>query len=197
MVERRLGVDLGHAPIVRDRRSTLQARQLKARGFTGDGVMHIPREAGSFQERRTKALVAHELVHVAQQRRRDVPSHLETHGVGRALEAEAVGIEQEWLRVPSSSDPTDIGPGHAPAVDPSPSGTGSTGGSGSVPPKPPVATAARPANLQTAPRTGPETPPAGASERDAVTKLYEQVVARLRADLLVDRERAGTLADRR
>jgi hypothetical protein len=51
--------------------------------------------------------------------------------------------------------------------------------------------------IQAAAQTGAETPAAGASERDAVTKLYEQVVARLRADLLVDRERAGTLADRR
>jgi hypothetical protein len=195
MVERRLGVDLGHAPIVRDRRSTQQARQLKARGFTGDGVMHIPREAGALQEPRTKALVAHELVHVAQQRRGNVPPHPETHGAGRVLEAEAVGIEREWLRVPSPSGRMDTAGGRAPAVDLP--GTGTTEGAGPVPPTPPTATGARPVGIQAAAQTGAETPAAGASERDAVTKLYEQVVARLRADLLVDRERAGTLADRR
>ncbi len=75
----------------------MRAKELSARAFTSGGVVHLPDEAGELSDPGVQALLAHELTHVAQQRRfgADLPSAGSEEG--QRLEAAAVGAE-EWFR---------------------------------------------------------------------------------------------------
>ena len=81
------GVRVHRGPDV-DRR----AAESSAAAYAVDDAVHLPSAAGDAQEAR--ALVAHELVHVAQQRRLGAALPDEAAPAGVALEAEAVAVEQ-------------------------------------------------------------------------------------------------------
>jgi hypothetical protein len=190
-VERRLGVRLDRVAIDRDRRTSTRARQLRARAFTEAGMVRLPREAGPLDAPHVKALVAHELVHVAQQRRRGRGDLREESSTGRVLEAQAVAVEREWPPTPAV-EPPPVAPSVTHRTMPGVARSEPTATMARIP----VADA-RPIGVQAAPHVNSEVLTAGISDRDAMTRLYEQIVERIRAELLVDRERAGSLADRR
>jgi hypothetical protein len=85
------GVEVRRGPDV-----SAVARRLGARAFTAGGVVHVPDEAGPLDRTPASAALAHELTHLRQQWTLSgrVPS--EESPEGKALEAEAIGVEQ-WF----------------------------------------------------------------------------------------------------
>ena len=88
LVEQATGVRVGDTVIDRSPEISDRASDMGAIAFTEGGTVHLPAELGDIHELQNKAIVAHELTHVAQQQaRRHVPS--EDSPEGRELEAEA------------------------------------------------------------------------------------------------------------
>lgn len=115
------GVDLDDTPVWRtgpDGRP-VDAPRLEARAYTKAGQVFVPAAAGPLDVADNPALVAHELVHVAQQRERRGVVPPESSPEGRLLEREAVAVER-WVRDGSGSTgmPPEI------ADSPPPHGTG-------------------------------------------------------------------------
>lgn len=92
-----VGVDVSDVPVRRGPEVTAAARALKARAFTSDGEVHLPIEAGHLDSPPARALLAHELVHAAQQRVFGAALPPETSAEGQALEQAAVTTER-WVR---------------------------------------------------------------------------------------------------
>jgi hypothetical protein len=202
------GTDLSGVRIHRDGETSTLARRMRARAFTARGEVHLPAHQGPLQTRAVQALVAHELTHVAQQRRLGTALPGEDSPAGRHLEAEAQAVERAWNggAAPAAPAATRIGRAPAPAPRPSmhrgapptvsapiatpPSAAGN--GTASAPPPAPVSVTVQRA---------PDDPPAAAKGApdldldDLARRLYGRLRSRLRAELLVDRERAGLLAD--
>ena len=88
------GVDVGDQVVHRGSDVTDEARQLGARAFARDGEVFVPIDAGPLDEARAKSLLAHELTHAAQQRRRTAPLPADGSVEGLALEAEAQRAER-------------------------------------------------------------------------------------------------------
>jgi hypothetical protein len=92
-----LGVDVSNVPVRRGPEVTSTAKVLHARAYTTGGEIHLPAEAGELDTPATRALLAHELVHAAQQRVLGPALPLETSPEGQALEASALATER-WFR---------------------------------------------------------------------------------------------------
>jgi hypothetical protein len=88
------GVDVSSVPVYRDATVTAQAQALRARAFTRDGAVFLPSEAGSLGQRTARALLAHELAHVAQQELLGKGPPEEGSPDGLALEADAMATER-------------------------------------------------------------------------------------------------------
>jgi hypothetical protein len=88
------GVDLGDQVVHRGSEVSDEARQLGARAFARDGEVFVPIEAGPLDEAPAKSLLAHELTHLAQQRRRTAPLPADGSPEDRLLEAEAQRAER-------------------------------------------------------------------------------------------------------
>ncbi|HEY0452640.1 eCIS core domain-containing protein [Actinophytocola sp.] len=88
----RTGVDVADVPVHRTPEASAEARTLGARAFTRDAQVYLPEEAGPLDTPKARGLLAHELVHVVQQRTLG-PALSTTDGA--ALEAEAVAAEHE------------------------------------------------------------------------------------------------------
>lgn len=97
-VSRIVAQDLSDVAVWRDEESGNAAAQLDARAFTADGEIHMPPGHGSANDRRATALLAHELTHVAQQRRTAFGVPSEGSPQGRRLEAEALAVERSVMR---------------------------------------------------------------------------------------------------
>jgi hypothetical protein len=69
---------------------------LHARAFTAAGVVHIPAEAGPLDRLPAMATLAHELTHLMQQQQLGGLVPDQNTIAGRALEAEALGVEH-WV----------------------------------------------------------------------------------------------------
>ncbi|MFD9702944.1 DUF4157 domain-containing protein [Lentzea sp. NPDC059081] len=91
---RELGTDVSGVPVHRGPEVSVRAAAMNARAFTTKGEVHLPQEAGSLESRGTKALLAHELTHVVQQRTRPVPH--ECTEEGRRLENQARRVERAF-----------------------------------------------------------------------------------------------------
>ena len=91
------GLDLGGILVHRGPEVSEQARAYRARAFTRSGEIFLPDEAGPIEHGESRALVAHELAHVVQQRvlARALPD--EDSPDGQELESEAVSAER-WHR---------------------------------------------------------------------------------------------------
>ena len=199
-IERHFGTDLARVPIRRGRETATVARRLRAQAFTAGGEVHVPAEVGPLDTGRGEELLRHELVHVVQQRSRAAePAVVESSPQGRVLEEEA----QRLAPAPDAAPP--VRPPHRPGVVLSEAGAelarlktlaawpepGATGGAPSpAVSAPPALQRAAEAPAQEA--AGPGEP----SQDELLSRLYEQFSRRLRNELLVDRERAGILADR-
>jgi hypothetical protein len=189
-VEQRFGVDLSRVQVHRGPESAAAARRLRARAFTVLGHVHVPSEAGPLTTGPGKALLAHELVHAAQQQRGPaVPA--EASSRGRALEEEAQRFERA-AAIPTA-DAATAHPAQAPVVAAEPAAAAPALVSL-------LADGANvPAGVQRAAEAGAAAQAPAAPEPsldELVNTLYDQFSRRLRAELLVDRERAGALADR-
>jgi Domain of unknown function (DUF4157) len=199
-IERHFGADLARVPIRRGRETATLARRLRAQAFTAAGEVHVPAEVGPLDTGRGEELLTHELVHVVQQRSRPAePAVIEASPQGRALEEEA----QRLAPAPDAAPP--VRPPRRPGVVLSEAGAelarlktlaawpepGAPAGA------PSPAAAAPPAVQRAAEAPAQEAAgPGEPSQDELLSRLYEQFSRRLRSELLVDRERAGILADR-
>lgn len=94
VVERATGVAVGDARIDRSPAVSARAAAMGALAFTESGVVHLPEELGSLHDPTNRAIVAHELTHVAQQRRLGPATPGEQTPDGGSLEAEAVAVQR-------------------------------------------------------------------------------------------------------
>jgi hypothetical protein len=88
------GIDVGDTLIDRSPTATTRAAEMGALAYTDGRTVHLPTELGPLDDRRVRAVTAHELVHVAQQRRRGGDLPAETSDAGRTLEGEARAVER-------------------------------------------------------------------------------------------------------
>jgi len=87
------GVDVSDVLVHRSSEVSAEARSLGARAFTRDAEVFLPEEAGSLDAPQARSLLAHELVHVVQQRKLGTSLPTASTSAGMALEAEAVAAE--------------------------------------------------------------------------------------------------------
>jgi hypothetical protein len=104
------GIDVSDVPISRGPEAGQQARAAGARAFTRAGEVVLPIEGGPVERPQTRALLAHELTHAAQQRALGPTLPGEDSAFGAALEAEAVGAERRVLGHDAASMPVTAQP---------------------------------------------------------------------------------------
>jgi hypothetical protein len=219
-----------------------RARELGARAFTRRGEVVLPLEAGPVERPQTRALLAHELTHAAQQRALGPNLPAEDSAAGAMLEQQARDVERRILgSQPPDAGPQDLRQPWLPPVAPSvqaPSSPASIQRQTEEPAmtSPAVGNAFDPfALLPQLPVTEPPAQPAdvvagqpppaliapgqdddfgpararlltiagqrlldlddSAAIRSLADGIYRRVLARLRRELLVDRERSGLLSD--
>jgi hypothetical protein len=88
------GHDVGDQLVQRGPEVTDEARRLGARAFARDGDVFVPIEEGPLDQAHAKSLLAHELTHLVQQRRRSAPLPADGSPEAQALEAEAQRAER-------------------------------------------------------------------------------------------------------
>ncbi|MPZ84785.1 MAG: DUF4157 domain-containing protein [Actinophytocola sp.] len=91
----RTGIDVSDVPVHRTPGASAEARSLGARAFTRGAEVFLPEEAGSLDAPKARGLLAHELVHVVQQRTLGSSLPAPSTPDGAALEAAAVAAEHE------------------------------------------------------------------------------------------------------
>jgi len=101
-----VGADLTGVAVHRDEQAGQAADRLQARAFTTGGDIHLPSRHGPLEAQPGRALLAHELVHVAQQRLLGPDRPVEQTAAGQALEREAVAVE----RTVAAHGPAGTGP---------------------------------------------------------------------------------------
>jgi hypothetical protein len=166
---------------------------LRARAFTRDGEIYLP----DTPNRHPSATLAHELTHVVQQRRlgTDLPS--EWTAEGRALEREAQAVEQAFHHetapplIHRESAPEGIQ--RQPELTTEPQ-TPEPEQQEEAPPVDEELAANRDRLLALCAQRSLNMNDAG-DIGELATKLYHPLRGLLRAELLVDRERAGLLTD--
>jgi hypothetical protein len=94
------GFDVSTVRVHRGPATADQARALGARAFTVGGDIYLPGQVGSAAQGRTRALLAHELTHAAQQQLLGPALPAETSGAGQALEDQATATERWFLGEP-------------------------------------------------------------------------------------------------
>jgi hypothetical protein len=100
-LRRVLGRDPGPAQVRRDMEASRLSAQIGARAYTRAGEVFVPHEAGPLDGPETRAVLAHELTHLVQQRVYGPTLPAPSTPVGRRLEAEARAVE----RVVRGDDP--------------------------------------------------------------------------------------------
>jgi hypothetical protein len=200
---------------------------LGARAFTSAGVVYLPDDIGALDSVEGRAVLAHEMTHVAQQRVFGTALPGESTPAGQELEAQAVAAERVAR---GGFEPTSsVGPVHPLPVAATGSPVDSVGSRAMVAswvaPGPvtdhgpavqrlPVGVDAPPTELPQQPAPGPSMqeirdelgrhPPRRWVNIDAAQELeelanllYDRLHHRLRTDVLVQRERSGLLMDYR
>jgi hypothetical protein len=156
-VERHVDADLGGVKIHRTPETSTTAKQLSARAYTTGGEVHVPTEHGPLDREPGRSLIAHELVHVAQQRKigpTSIPR--EDSSEGKELETHAQSVE----RMVASDQPLPLARPHTQSAPLG--GIGPQAGSGSTWTAPGMGGSAAPA-LQLAPEPVPAPVPAPVS----------------------------------
>jgi hypothetical protein len=182
--------------------ATSDAATLDARSFTRGGEIFLPASHGPLDGGTGRALLAHELTHVAQQSRLGSSLPLEHTPHGQSLEAEAVAAER--------SGGLPLAPPSRASTDSGTAATGSTNQAQRAPDAAPtdgdgVTTVTLPGGTQRAPiQRAPQSSGAGQqggrghSEQELeelAGQLYARIGRRLRREILVDRERSGVALD--
>lgn len=186
----------GPVTVHRDGQASQLSAALDARSFTHGSEIYLPASHGPLSSGTGKALLAHELTHVGQQRRLGSAIPPEDTSHGKRLEAEAVAAERSpdlTLALPHSNESASSTASPSTAV----------GGASD-------ATAGPPRGTQRAP-----TGDSGSKQREAGSggssgkghthseqelevlahQLYHRIGRHLRRELLVDRERVGFALD--
>jgi len=179
----------GPVRIRRGSEANEMAASLQARAFTQDGEIYLPDGHGPLSGEAAQSLVAHEMVHVAQQRRLGsaLPSEDSSHG--QQLEAQAVAAERgDQLPLPRAPERTHSTP--------------STETNVTLPSAWDMTIAATPAAAATP--TAQRAPDAKFTDPDDEFRdkldsneeyLFGRFERRLRRQLISERERGGTLID--
>jgi hypothetical protein len=217
----------GPVRIDRSASGTAAAASLQARAFTSGDTIVIPSDHGPLDRGSGQELLAHELVHVGQQRSLGSALPAEESSAGQALEREAQNAERlvaesrrsssTAITLPlarrqgSGADSTGVGQDsvvqQAAGLALSVADSGSPGAeSGMLDTRTP--------GMRTSPRSTPQRAPSASisptapaapdpapgtdTDVDELTRqIYERLRLRLRRELLLDRERGGFLADSR
>ncbi|OWV08924.1 hypothetical protein B5D80_11310 [Micromonospora wenchangensis] len=90
------GVDVAAVPVWRGAAATEVVQQAGARAATRGGEVLLPASAGPLDAPPARALLAHELAHVVQQRTFGAAPPAESTGTGRDLEARALAAERAF-----------------------------------------------------------------------------------------------------
>jgi hypothetical protein len=98
------GVDVSGTRVHRGAEATTRADSVGARAFTAGGTVFLPDTAGPVTTVETRATLAHELTHVAQQRVLGNALPAEWTPAGQALESEAV-LAERWVLAGTSGSP--------------------------------------------------------------------------------------------
>jgi hypothetical protein len=191
-VGRMVGEDLAGVPVWHDDASRAAAAQLGARAFTAGGAIHMRADHETPGDRRTTSLLAHELTHVAQQRRAPLSIASETSPQGRRMEAQARAVEQRVAHHGTATTPPWRSAGHAPATQ-----SRRSHPAAAVTPAPGV----QRARVDDVADAGfGEADNGTAIEKldldDLARRLYARLRRQLRDELLLDRERVGLGAGR-
>ena len=248
-----LGADLSNVPVHRGESSAQAAVALQAKAFTSAGEVHLPSEVGPLTSGEGRSVLAHELTHVAQQRRLGTtPDETTSAGVQMEDEARQVG---EAFRASSGAGRAKAGQRLALPVPVRPVATTGSRAASVVPlahrsearesplaiaeqvriaaeesgvaQRLPDGTMSFPSIAAGRPAVGlaqrvdeghgsgpPAAAPPGQSAMGSMAsfdpaslttanlealagRLYDRLRSRLRSELLADRERSGTLHDRR
>ncbi|MFI8106607.1 DUF4157 domain-containing protein [Streptomyces sp. NPDC086023] len=99
------GVDVTGTPLHTGEHVTRMAQDMAAQAFTKNGEVYLPNTASALDSARTRGLIAHELTHVAQQKRYGGSLPPENSPAGRALEAEAISAERYFRGDPGAPAP--------------------------------------------------------------------------------------------
>ncbi|MCY0931974.1 DUF4157 domain-containing protein [Streptomyces sp. H27-H1] len=99
------GVDVTGTVLHTGAEATRKAGELSAKAFTKDAEVYLPDTASALDSPRTRGLIAHELTHVAQQKRYGNNLPPENSPAGRALEAEAISAERHFRGDPGVPPP--------------------------------------------------------------------------------------------
>jgi hypothetical protein len=196
----------GPVKVHRGAAATELSAALDARSFAHDGEIYLPASHGSLTSGTGRSLLAHELTHVAQQRRLGASLPLEHTPHGQALEAEARGAERSPGMPLALPAPPAHGPRAASGLESVPGGQraplGAPAPSGDNEATVHLSTVAQraPARAGDGQHTNgpkPEEPRERTEqELEALAgQLYARIGRRLRRELLVDRERAGLALD--
>ncbi len=94
LMRRMHGVDISDVAVNRTPQAGLAASAIDARAFTYAGDVVLPSAAGPLERPGTRALLAHELTHAAQQRALGAALPPEDSAFGAALEAQALATER-------------------------------------------------------------------------------------------------------
>ena len=111
MVEASTGADLDGVPVHRGPEVAATASELSARAYTTGGEVHLPDEHGPLNGGPARALLAHELTHVAQQRALGSTLPPEDSVAGAQLEADAVQNERGAVEHGTQLSPMRAAPG--------------------------------------------------------------------------------------
>lgn len=188
--------------IVRNHATAEEATAIGAKAFTRDATVFLPPGLGPLTEEPARSLLAHELVHVAQQHRHGPSLPHERSRPGRPLEREAENVAARVADRPVASTPPPAPPPHVATVDTS--GTWVFPAAASAPSVAPSHAAQAttpsqgprpvPAGVQRAPadeKAAPEPKPAPLDLDDLARRLYPRLRPYLRKELSLDRERAA------
>lgn len=186
----------GPVKIHRDGQASQLSTALDARSFTHGGEIFLPANHGPLTSGTGKALLAHELTHVAQQRRLGSALPAETTPHGKSLEADAVAAE----RAPDMTLALPQSPGDGSRTSASAAmGTSPDMPSRPAPQRAPNDATPRPTKA-TADASSPGQPAGGHAHTEQelevlAHQLYHRIGRHLRRELLVDRERLGFALD--
>lgn len=214
-LRRAYGVDVSDILVSRGPRASQQARDLGARAFTRSGEVVLPPEAGPIERPQTRALLAHELTHAAQQRVLGPSLPTPDSAAGIALEQQARAVEQLVLTPPGYQPPAPPAPVPGTQVQRQTEEIATSLPTGNafdpfalLPQQPSAEPPAPPPPDAVPPSPEPPPSPVNAPPRTRLLDLddslavgqladsiYKRVRSRLQHELLIDRERAGLLSD--
>ncbi|MCR6487823.1 DUF4157 domain-containing protein [Amycolatopsis sp. OK19-0408] len=193
------GVDVADVPVRRGRAVSAQAATLSARAFTTAGEVFLPDEADALTTVDAGGLLVHELTHVAQQRLLGPAVPPEASADGAELERRALAAEQ-WARGENAPPDALVPETMTAEAGQPPEVMRAEAVSWSLPSEAPAEApddSELVARLDRLDETVAELAKQDREPAEALAdRLYHRLRHRLRGELLVDRERRGTLADR-